>query len=104
MRQPFEWLKRLFAPGGDQPNVIQIFTPHAAAERGAGTRLALAGATFLAISVAGVVALSSLVFLLLAVGAIYFLVTEVLGIRLDVDPRVFVQRAQQYAASQNVRN
>ena len=34
---------------------------------------------------------------MLALGAIYFLVTQVLGIRLDVDPRIIVQRAQEYA-------
>ncbi len=101
MRQPFAWLKRLFAPiigDGRRDDVIQIFTPMAAAERGAGTKLVLAGATVLGLTVAGVTAIGSLLTLLLALGAIYFLLTQVLGIRLDVDPRAFVERAQQYAA------
>jgi len=101
MRQPFAWLKRLFAPligSGKQDDVIQIFTPLAAAERGAGTKLVLASATVLGLTVAGAVALGSFFMLLLALGAIYFLLTQVLGIRLDVDPRAFVERAQQYAA------
>jgi hypothetical protein len=57
----------------------------------------LAGATVLGIALAGAVALASLLMMLVAVGTIYFLVTQVLGVRLDVDPRAFVERAQQYA-------
>ena len=47
--------------------------------------------------------MSAFVTLMLALGAIYFLVTQVLGIRLDVDPRIIVQRAQEYAAA-SMRN
>jgi hypothetical protein len=98
MRQPFGWFRRLLSREHD--NVIQIFTPQAAGRRSAGTRLALAGATVVGLAAAGAVALASLVALMLALGAIYFLVTQVLGVRLDVDPRVFVERAQQYAQYQ----
>ena len=97
------WLQRLLPfLGGRSENVLQIFTPQVAAQRGAGTRVALAGATVLGIALAGAVALGSMMMMLVAVGAIYFLVTQVLGVRLDVDPRAFVERAQQYA--QYVRN
>lgn len=88
--------KRLFARDGEN-QVIQLFTPRAAEQRGLGTRLALAGATVLGLVLAGGVATGSLLLLFLAVGAIYFLLTQVLGLRLDVDPRAFVQRAQEYA-------
>jgi hypothetical protein len=93
----FDFLKRMF--GGEQKpdDVIQIFTPQAAAQRGTGVKLVLAGATFAGLVISGVVAFGSLLMLLLAVGAIYYLLTEVLGIKLDVDPAAFVQRAQQYA-------
>jgi len=92
------WLQRLLPfLGGQQGDVLQIFTPQAASHRGTGTRLVLAGATVLGIALAGVVALSSLIMLMVAIGTIYFLVTQVLGVRLDVDPRAFVERAQQYA-------
>ena len=96
--QPFAWLKRLWLGGQKPDDVIQIFTPQAAAERGAGTKLVLASATVLGLAVSGVIALSSLLTLLFALGAIYFLLTQVLGIRLDVDPRAFVEQARQYAA------
>jgi|SRR5438874_9005189 len=92
------WLQRLLPfLGGRSENVLQLFTPQVAAERGAGTRLVLAGATVFGIGLAAAVALGSFIMMLVAVGAIYFLVTQVLGVRLDVDPRAFVERAQQYA-------
>jgi hypothetical protein len=97
MREPIGWVRRLFKLGSARQDVIQIFTPQAAATRGTGTRLALAGVTVTGLAVAGVVALGSLVMLLVALGVIYFLITQVLGIRLDVDPQAFVERAQQYA-------
>src|SRR5262245_11609404 len=102
MRQPFLWLKRLLGVGERQEDVIQIFTPQAAANRGAGTKLVLAAATVTGLAVAGMVAIGSLVMLMLALGAIYYLLTQVLGVRLDVDPRAFVEQAQRYA--QNARN
>ena len=97
---PIQWLKRLF--GERDKDVIQIFTPRAAGARGTGAKIVLAGATVVGLATAGVVALGSFVLLLAALGVIYFLVTEVLGVRLDVDPRAFVERAQQYA--QHSRN
>jgi hypothetical protein len=99
MRQSFAWLKRLFGRGGGSADVIQIFTPQAVATRGAGTKLVLAVATVTGVAVAGAVALGSFLTLLLAIGALYFLLTQVLGIRLDVDPRAFVEQAQKYAQS-----
>jgi hypothetical protein len=92
------WLQRLLPfLGGRSENVLQIFTPQVAAHRGTGTKLVLAGATVFGLAIASAVALGSLLMMMVAVGTIYFLVTQVLGIRLDVDPRAFVERAQQYA-------
>ena len=103
MSKPLAFLKRLFSRDGDQgDDVIQMFTPQIASERSTGTKIALAGATVLALAGAGAVAFGALLMLFVAVGAIYFLLTQVLGIRLDVDPRAFVQRAQEYA--QHSRN
>ena len=88
---------RRFFPREKQNDVLQVFTPQIAADRGTGTKLALAGATVLGLALAGVVAFGALVTLMLALGAIYFLLTQVLGLELDVDPRAFFARAQQYA-------
>jgi hypothetical protein len=96
MTSPFGFLKRLLGRERDS-NVLQIFTPTIAAERSTGTRLVLAGATVMGLGVFSAIALGAFITLILALGAIYFLVTQVLGIRLDVDPRVVMQRAQEYA-------
>lgn len=96
MTGPLSFLRRWFSRERND-GVIQIFTPQAASERGAGAKLALAGVTVVGLAVGGVVALASLAWLFAAVGLIYFLLTQVLGIRLDVDPAAFVRQAQQYA-------
>jgi hypothetical protein len=102
MKLPFSWLRRLLGRPADS-DVIQIFTPTMVSERSAGTRLALATVSIFGLGVASAIALGAFVTLMLALGAIYFLVTQVLGIRLDVDPRIIVQRAQEYAAA-SMRN
>ena len=102
MRSPFSFLRRLLGRPANS-DVIQIFTPTIASERSAGTRLVLATASIFGLGIASAIAVSAFVTLMLALGAIYFLVTQVLGIRLDVDPRIIVQRAQEYAAA-SMRN
>jgi hypothetical protein len=103
MTSPFGFLRRLLGKSTDS-DVIQIFTPTMVAQRSPGTRLALASVTLMGLGFFSAVALSAFITLLLALGAIYFLVTQVLGIRLDVDPRIIMQRAQEYAAAANMRN
>jgi hypothetical protein len=102
MRSPFAILRRLLGRPANS-DVIQIFTPMVASQRSPGTRLALATASIFGLGIASAIAVSAFVTLMLALGAIYFLVTQVLGIRLDVDPRIIVQRAQEYAAA-SMRN
>jgi hypothetical protein len=97
----FAFLRRLLGlgDGSSSGGVMQIFTPQAAGNAGAGTKLILAGATAAGLVVAGLTALTSLLVLFAALAAIYYLLTEVLGLRLDVDPAAFVQQAQRYAQS-----
>jgi hypothetical protein len=102
MQSPFALLRRLLGRPANS-DVIQIFTPTVVSDRSPGTRLALATATIFGLGIASAIAVSAFVTLMLALGAIYFLVTQVLGIRLDVDPRIIVQRAQEYAAA-SMRN
>ncbi|MDB4967236.1 MAG: hypothetical protein JWN44_2925 [Myxococcales bacterium] len=102
MKAPFSWLRRVLGRPADS-DVMQIFTPTLVSERSPGTRLALATASIFGLGIASAFALGAFVTLMLALGAIYFLVTQVLGIRLDVDPRIIVQRAQEYAAA-SMRN
>lgn len=95
--QPFGFLRRLFGGTAPSNEVMQIFTPEAVQHRSTGAKLALGGATLLGVIGAGMLALGSLVTLMLALGAIYVLFTQVLGLKLDLDPRAFVERAQSYA-------
>ncbi len=83
-------------------NVLQLFTPKVAAHRSNPAKLVLAGFSLGALALAGTVAISSFCLLLVAMSAIYFLATQVLGLQLEIDPSSFVQRAQSYA--QNFRN
>jgi hypothetical protein len=83
------------------PRFLQVVTPPAAAQRSVGTRLALAGGTVLALAVAGSIAVGAFSVLLVAMAAIYFLVTQVLGIRIDVDPEVLMRQAREAAAAHN---
>lgn len=103
MRSPFAFLRRLLGKTSGS-DVMQIFTPTVVSERSAGTRLILASATIAGLGVFTAIAMGAFITLLLAMGAIYFLVTQVLGIELDVDPRIIMQRAQEYAASAAMRN
>jgi hypothetical protein len=104
MPEPLAFLRRFFRHDGEPQTVLQLFTPQIAAERGTGTKLALAGVTVLGLAVSGAVAIGALLTLFLAVGALYFLLTEVLGIELDVDPRAFMARAQEYARQAQQKN
>ncbi len=89
------WMQRFFSP--KKQAILQLFTPQSAGRERPAKRLMLAGATALGIVGAGLLASGSLVMLLVALGALYFLVTRVLGIELELDPRAFVEQAQRYA-------
>ena len=67
------------------------------------TRLVFAGLTASGLVLCGSVALGAFGVLLVALSALYFLLTQVLGLRLDVDPRAFVAEAQRYAAQHGFR-
>jgi hypothetical protein len=60
-------------------------------------RLVVAGLTVGTLAVSGLVAVAAMGALLAAIGVMYFLVTEVLGLRLDIDPNAFLAHAQRYA-------
>ena len=90
MRSPFSFLRRLLGRPANS-DVIQIFTPTVVSDRSAGTRLVLATASIFGLGIASAIALSAFVTLMLALGAIYFLVTQGLGIKLARCLRVTAQ-------------
>jgi len=89
-----------FLPATATPTVsMAAATPPIEVEQPS-NRLAVAGATVVGLVVASGLALGSLVTLAMALAVIYFLLTDVLGIRLELDPRSLWNRAQQYASTQ----
>ncbi len=97
MREPLSWIKRLF--GGDRADVLALLTPQSARASSPVVRIALAGATALGLSLATAVGVVSLAGLIFAIGVIYFLSTQVLGLKIDVDPRAFYEQVQRQAAA-----
>ncbi len=96
MRVPMGWIKRLF--GGERADVLALLTPEAARTSGPVVRIALAGATAIGLSAATAIGIVSLAGLIFAISVIYFLSTQVLGLKIDVDPRAFYEQVQRQAA------
>ena len=97
MQQAWSWVKRVF--GGGRTDLLSMLTPEAARDQNPVVRIGLAGATAMGLGFAasvGVVAMAALFF---AVAVIYFIATQVLGLKLDVDPRMIYERVQRQAAS-----
>jgi hypothetical protein len=86
--------------------MLQLLTPQLATASAGGrtVRLLLAGVTVSSILLSSIVALGALGLLLSALFVLYFLLTKVLGLRLDVDPSAFVAEAQRYAAQYGFSN
>jgi len=98
MREPFDWVKRVL--GGAEPrNVLALLTPEATRSRGPALRLAVAGGTALLLMAAGSVALLSLGALMAAMAIIYFLGTQVLGLKIDLDPSALYREVRRQAAA-----
>ena len=100
MRERFAFLRRWLG-GADPGTVLQVFTPHLAETRGVVVRVALASATVVGVAGLMLVSAGAFALLMMALAGIYFLVTQVMGVKLDLDPAAFVERAQKYARTSN---
>ena len=87
------------ARDGRSAAIFQLLTPQQAEGRGPITRALLTGATVGLFAVGLLTALHAATVLLAALGLLYFLMTQILGIKLDVDPRLMVQEARKKASS-----
>jgi hypothetical protein len=98
-----DFVRRMFRIGDDagESHVLQLFTPNIVDPGRPGLRLFVGGLTLVGLGCASLVAISSLLTLIGALFGIYLLLTQVLGLKLDVDPRAFVEEAQRYAAGRN---
>lgn len=93
--RPF-W-KRIFSTG--RRDVLALITPEVVRDRGPLTRIVVGGATLASMFVAGMVGMVALAALLFAIGAIYYLATQVLGLKVNVDPQAFYQQFTKQAAA-----
>ncbi|MSP58869.1 MAG: hypothetical protein EXR72_00745 [Myxococcales bacterium] len=96
MQNPFDWVKQVLAGG---KTGLALFSPPIVQEQNAIVRIAVAGGTVAALFVAGLLGVAALAALMFALAAIYFLSTQVLGLKLNVDPQAFYQTVQRQAAS-----
>ncbi len=99
MMNPFDWVKRILGNCGAPSRVLALFSPPAVREQNPLVRFAVAGGTIAAILAAGAIGMVAVATLLFALGAIYFLATQVLGLKFNVDPTAFYQSVQRQAAA-----
>jgi hypothetical protein len=96
MRDPISWVKRIL--GNGRHDVLALITPEAVRERHPLVRFFVAGGTLAALTIATLIGVVAMAALLFAVAAIYFLATQVLGLKVNIDPQAFYQQFQQQAA------
>lgn len=85
---------RVFTSDERASTLLSMFTPPAAAEQGAASKVLLAGGTLAVFGLSTLLATGAALQLLLAVGVIYFLMTQVLGVRFEIDPQLVVPQAR----------
>ena len=88
MTRPFDWMKRVFQGG---KTGLQLISPSFVEKQNPLVRVALGGGTVLAIVSLGLLGATAFAALLFAIGAIYFLATEVLGLKVNLDPSALYQ-------------
>src|SRR3954470_12872812 len=98
-----EMLRRLFSERRVS-SLFSLLTPLQAADLSPPTRLLLAGGTVTVLATALATAATATALMLLAVGVIYYLLTQVLGVKLDFDPQLFMQQARRYQSAPSAPN
>lgn len=91
-------LRSLYEEILTNPKLVTLFaafTPAAAEDRGPLVRTTLAVGTITVFGLALATATSALALMLVAVGIVYYLMTQVLGVRLELDPQVLIRQAMQ---------
>jgi hypothetical protein len=96
-------LTRLF-DGRRLDSLFSLLTPVQAMDRSGPVRLLLAGGSLAVLGTALATAATSAALMLLAVGVIYYLLTQVLGVKIDFDPQAFIPRARHYESAPSAPN
>jgi hypothetical protein len=87
----------LLGAGGNGDDVdggkglVALVTPRAAEGKGRAIQALMAGGTLAALGAATAVAMAAIAWLVGALAAIYFLLTKVLGLKMELDPSAFAQ-------------
>ena len=97
MRKALDWVKRIVS--GEKPGVLTLFVPPAAHGRSALLQLVLGGGAIATLAVAGAVGTAAFLTLMMAIGIMYFLATQLLGLKLQVDPKAFYEHMQKQAGA-----
>lgn len=85
-------------------SLFSLLTPVQAMGRSGPVRLILAGGTLAVLGTALATAATAAALMLLAVGVIYYLLTQVLGVKIDFDPQAFIPRARRYESAPSAPN
>lgn len=96
MKKPLAWFKKIFSGGRSG---LTLFSPSIVHDQHPLVRYAVGGGTVLGILAASALGMVALAGLMFAIAAIWFLATQVLGLKLNVDPQAFYQTVQRQAAS-----
>jgi hypothetical protein len=89
---------------GRASNVLFTLTPPAVRERTLALRLIYAGGVLGTFGLSLLCAASSAMLLLLSIGVIYYLMSQVLGLKIDFDPTVLIQPMQRQKTAPSAPN
>lgn len=84
---------------GRASNVLFTMTPPAVRERSLPVRMVYAGGVITTFGLGLLCAATSAMLLLLSVGVIFYLMSQVLGIKVEFDPTVLIQPVQRASTS-----
>ena len=96
MTKPLDWLNRIFSSGRVG---MQLVTPPIIPERSPLLGALVGGATVGGILACALLGALSFAALLFAIASVYFLSTQVLGLKVNIDPQAFYETMQRQAAA-----
>lgn len=89
---------------GRASEVLSMLTPPVVRERPLAVRLLYAGGVLTTFGLSLFSAASSAMLLVLSIGVLYFLMSQVLGVKLDFDPTSFIQPLQRSHSASSAPN
>src|SRR3990167_8312008 len=89
---------------GRAGNVLFTLTPPAVRDRTLALRLFYAGGVLATFGLSLLTAATSAMLLLLSIGVIYYLMSQVLGLKVDFDPTVLIQPVQRATSTPSAPN